>query len=113
MATLAEVERVIASIPPSRGFLIVDERTRLVAQRPPAEGGGCVLVALGQGGGEGAARRPGDGREDARDLRADARRREAPSDPASAPVEPSCSPARVDGREGADESPEDPPAGRG
>lgn len=113
MATLSEVEQAIASIPQSSGFLIVDERIQLVARRDPAEGGGCLVVALGDGGGEGVALRPGDGRLGVRDLRADARTREAPSEPASAPVEPSGLLGRVDGCDGPDQAAENRPAGSG
>lgn len=107
MVTLAEVEEAIERVPPASGFAILDERSRVVAERGPLEGGGFVVVALDAAGGPGYARRPGDGRGDHDRLKADARNRRVPSGPTQAPVDAADRPARADGR------PEAPQPARG
>jgi hypothetical protein len=53
MATLAEVERVLADTDPSTGVLVVEaedgdvSRLRVLADRPPARNGCAVLYCLG------------------------------------------------------------------
>lgn len=47
MPTLLEVERALASQHPLDGVIVADANFRTLAWRPPAEGGGAVLVVLG------------------------------------------------------------------
>lgn len=46
MATLAEVERAIATVAERDGFVIYDGQMRLVAERPALPGGGAVVIAF-------------------------------------------------------------------
>lgn len=47
MATLLEVERAMAAQHPANGVIVADDQFRTLAFRPPADGGGAVLVVLG------------------------------------------------------------------
>ncbi len=47
MATLAEVQAALDSTHPGNGVIVADEHFRTLAWRPPAEGGGAVLIVLG------------------------------------------------------------------
>lgn len=47
MATLAEVEAALDSTHPDNGVIVSDDRFRTLAYRPVAEGGGTVLIILG------------------------------------------------------------------
>lgn len=46
MATQAEVERALDSVPHRSGAIVVDKSMRLLAERPALPGGGAVLVVL-------------------------------------------------------------------
>lgn len=47
MPALTEVERALAAYPNATGVIVSDERLRPLAYRPPAPGGGAVLLVLG------------------------------------------------------------------
>lgn len=46
MATRAQVEAAVAELDPWAGVIVSDGDGKLLAERPAAEGGGCVLVVL-------------------------------------------------------------------
>jgi len=50
MATLADVREAVTGLPDADGFIVLDDRLRLLATRPPArtKGAGARLILLGE-----------------------------------------------------------------
>lgn len=112
MATLTDVREAVASLTAIDGFIVLDDRLRLVATRPPAkaEGAAARLIVLGEPelGVERSIRPPMDSSEP-RALRAgQGAYAQAPPRPTRAPVAATGGPRLAEEPRGADGAPTGP-----